>query len=377
MRVAIVHPWFLERGGAERVVEALAALYPQADLFCLAADPSAVPVALRGRKLYTSPIDRLLRGKLRYKRAHFMALFPWAVESLDVSSYDLVISSCGPAVMGIKKRPSALHIAYVHTPQRAWWDLYAERQASMSGMGRYAFVASALKIRNWELNAMQRVDCVVSNSHYVAQRVRKYFKRESSVIYPPVRTDIGYISDAKKEYYLVVSRLDIDKRIDLAIEACNRLQRRLIVVGTGRAEPHLKRLAGPTIEFRGYVSDDTLPALYADCRALIFPADEDFGIVPVEAQAFGRPVIAYGHGGALETVRAGSKDGTNSGVFFACQTTQSLTEALLQFEEIGRSFTPSLIRSRCLRFSESAFSCSFAEIVSSSISGRRDDLSVN
>ncbi|HUB29810.1 MAG TPA: glycosyltransferase [Terracidiphilus sp.] len=364
MKVAIVHPWFLEAGGGEKVVEALAEMYPEADIFTLAADPRVVSTRLQGRRIHTSPLNRLLVSRFRYKRINFSPLFPWAVERMDLSDYELVISSCGPAVMGVNVSPDSLHVVYCHTPQRAWWDLYAARQATMSAITKNVFVASSVFIRNWEFAAMQRVDQVISNSKYVARRVSRYFCRNSTVVHPPVNTSMGYLSHRPGNYYLALSRLDIDKRLDLAILACNKLGRRLLVAGSGRSEKQLKSIAGPTIEFLGYVPDSACPDLFANCRALIFPADEDFGIVPVEAQAFGRPVIAYGHGGSLETVRVGDPDDRrNTGVFFYEQTVEAVTSAIERFERIEANLNPVEIQRHARKFDESVFRAEMSRVI--------------
>jgi glycosyltransferase involved in cell wall biosynthesis len=364
MKVAIVHPWFLEQGGGEKVVEVLAAMYPKADLFALSARESYIPASLRGRTIYTSNLDKAIACFFRLKRASFMPLFPWAVEGLNVSNYDLIVSSCGAAVMGVNPDQDSVHMSYVHSPQRAWWDLYASRQAEMSGLQRQLFVLAATYMRSWEFNAMQRVDHVISNSQYIAKRVHKYFRRESSVIYPPVNTSPGYCSGQPGEYYLSLSRLDKDKRIDLVIGACNRLKRKLLIGGTGREEKRLKALAGPTIDFLGRVPDASLPALFADCRALLFAADEDFGIVPVEVQSYGRPVVAYGHGGSLETVRVNDPEGRpDTGVFFAEQSVESVTDAIRRFERIENRFRPELIQSHAREFDTTVFERRFRGLV--------------
>ncbi len=364
MKVAIVHPWFLESGGAERVVDGFANLYPTADIFAIAADMKTLSPTLQGRTIYTSCINGLINGSYRYKRTCFMALFPFAIESFDLSGYDLVISSCGPAVMGVNTSPDAVHISYVHSPQRAWWDLYATRLAQMGWLTRQIFFPSATFIRMYEFSAMQRVDHVVSNSRYISNRVAKYFRRKSTVIYPPVDTSRGYLAGSHDDYYLTVSRLDVDKRIDLLIEACNRLHRRLVVVGTGRMEKYLKSIAGPTIEFAGRVPEEGLSELYARSRAFLFAADEDFGIVPVEAQSFGRPVIAYGHGGSLETVRVGGKNAKgDTGLYFPDQTVDSVTACIRQFESAEDRFNPLQIQNHSRKFDTSVFASSFKELV--------------
>jgi glycosyltransferase involved in cell wall biosynthesis len=356
LKVAIVHSWFLELGGAEKVIDVLADMYPDADIFALAADPLYLPPNLHGRKIRTSELNRFLPLSLRAKRNYFMPLFPWATEGLDLRQYDLIISICGPATMGVSVRQDAVHICYCLTPERTWWDLYTENQAKMPWMRRQIFVIAASFIRMWEFNAMQRVDHVVGISDYISKRIFKYFRRHSLIIYPPVDTSKGYLACHHDDYYLSASRLVAGKRIDLLVSACNQLKRHLVIVGTGHAERELKKLAGPTIEFLGRVPDADLPGFYAKCRAFLFAADEDFGIAPVEAQAFGRPVIAYGHGGSLETVRVGDPEGQpDTGVFFPKQTVESVIDGIRRFEAQEASFVSQETQKHAQQFDTSVF----------------------
>jgi glycosyltransferase involved in cell wall biosynthesis len=279
-----------------------------------------------------------------------------AIESFDLTGYDLIISSGGPGVMGVNPRQDAPHIYYCHTPQRSWWDLYAEHQAQLPWLTRHLFTFAITYIRTWEYAAVQRVDHVVSNSNYIADRVHKYFRRRSTVIYPPVDTTMGYIGSATDQYYLSVARLEKQKKIDLLIHACNTLKRKLLVIGTGKEEQYLKSIAGPTIEFPGYVTEAELKALYANCRGFLFAADEDFGIAPVEAQAFGRPVVAYGHGGSLETVRVDDPLGRpDTGVYFFEQTADAVVGGILSFEAKEASFNPTDIQQHARQFDTAAF----------------------
>jgi len=370
MKIAIAHPWFLEIGGGEKVADVFAEMYPDADIFALSADPALLPPHLRHRQVHVSGLNRLL-SVFRSRRASFMFLFPWAIESLDLSKYDLVISSC-PPIMGINVGQNAVHICYVHSPQRAWWHLYAARQEQKGWLERQIFITCAIFIRLWEFCAVQRVDHLVCNSKYIAQRVSQYFRRESTVIYPPVDTAMGPLATTHQEYYLSVSRLDVDKGIDLLIYACNQLNRKLLIVGRGRTEKRLKTIAGPSIEFLGRVPDEELPALYANCRAFLFAADEDFGIAPVEAQAFGRPVIAYGRGGSLETVRVNDPQGlTDTGVFFCEQTVESVIDGILRFETMEATFVPAEIQEHARQFDRSVFVEKFRHFVDSAMRRER------
>jgi len=355
VKTAIIHPWFLTQGGAEKVVDVLAEIYPQADIYGLLVDPTMLSPTLKSRGVRASVLDSLpiLSRRPRY----LVPLYPWGVESLDLREYDLVITSvCGPAIMGCAIRQDAIQVCYCHTPCRAWWDLYTEHQLAYPALLRPLFVMSASYIRNWEFCAMQRVDHVISNSNYIAHRVRKYFRRESTVIYPPVTMSSTPLSPSTGDYYFTLSRLEKEKRIDVLIEACNALGRTLLIAGTGSDQERLKTIAGPTIEFLGYVPDETLAGLYANSRAFLFASLEDFGIAPVEAQAYGRPVIAYGHGGSLETVRVNDPQGRpDTGVFFRLQQVDSVIDALRHFEQTEDHFLPEAIQDHARRFAPEVF----------------------
>ncbi len=362
MKVAIIHPWFLEAGGGERVAGIIAGMYPEADLFTFAYDSKFLPPELRERRIVVSPLSKIMLhgGPLRN---YLFPLFPWAIESFDVSNYDLVISSC-PPLMGVNVRQDAVHVCYCHTTQHSWWDQYAQHQKRLSPFKRAAFVWASSFHRMWEFSAAQRLDALAVNSHYIERRAYKYFRRQGTVIYPPINTDMGYISESISDYYLTVSRLTASKRIDLLIEACNRLGRQLWIVGTGRNEGALRAIAGDTIKFLGHVPDADLPDIYAHARAFLFASDEDFGMAPVEAQAFGRPVIAYGHGGSLETVRVGDTSGSSdTGLFFQTQSADSVVEAILRFEKSESDFIPGDIRTHAQTFDTSAFVDHFSNLV--------------
>ncbi len=366
MKVAIVHPWFLMKGGGEKFVDVLAGMYPDADIFALFSEDRHLSSHVRNRNIQASRLNRFPFSSKWHRQ--LVPFYPWAMESLDLTKYDLIISSGGPGVMGVNPRQDVPHIYYCHTPQRSWWDLYAEHQAQLSGISRQLFTMACTYIRTWEFAAVQRVDHVVSNSNYIADRVHKYFRRKSTVIYPPVDTTMGYISAKTDDYYLSVARLEKQKKIDLIIHACNDLQRRLVIIGTGKEEQYLKSIAGPTIEFPGYVSNEALPGLYANCRGFLFAADEDFGIAPVEAQAFGRPVIAYGHGGSLETVRVGDPLGRpDTGAFFYEQTTESVKEGMLRFEAREEQFIPAIIQEHARQFDTSAFESTMRQFVETAL----------
>lgn len=352
LRVAIVHYWFTAYGGGERVVEALCEIFPQADIFALVANPQAIPPALRQHAVSDSFLARI-PGATRWYR-HFLPLYPIALEQFDLSGYDLVISSESGPAKGVLTSPNTCHICYCHSPMRYIWDLYHESRKSVGPITRAIFSATAHYVRLWDFSTAARVDYFVANSRHVAARIRKCYRRQSTVIHPPTNWAAGYISQKVDDYYLVVGRLVPYKRIDLAIEACNRLQRRLRIVGTGPEYKRLRRMAGPTVEFLGLLNERSLHDNYANCRALLFPGEEDFGIVPVEAQAHGRPVIAYAKGGVLETVTGGFADycdpASCTGLFFPQPNPESLCEAIQRFERVEGQFRPEFIRGSVERF---------------------------
>jgi glycosyltransferase involved in cell wall biosynthesis len=362
LRVAIVHYWFTAYGGGERVVESLSEIFPQADIFALVADRKAMPETLRQHSVADSFLSRIPGAKRLYR--HLLPLYPIALEQFDLSAYDLVISSESGPAKGVITSPQTCHICYCHSPMRYIWDLYHEARKSMNPVTRAIFSAAAHYMRLWDFSTAARVDYFVANSRYIAARIRKCYRRESAVIYPPANWATGYISQKVDDYYLAVGRLVPYKCIDLAIEACNRLQRHLRIVGTGPEYKRLKRMAGPTVEFLGRLDEQLLHETYANCRALLFPGEEDFGIVPVEAQSHGRPVIAFGRGGVLETVTGGfaddCEDGKCTGVFFQQSSPESLCAAIRQFEQVEVGFRPEFIRASVERFSQERFKTEFA-----------------
>jgi glycosyltransferase involved in cell wall biosynthesis len=366
LRIAIVHYWLTTYGGGEKVLEAFAEIFPQADFYALAAAPDGVPPGLRGRRLTTSLVGRAPGIKRWYR--HLFLFYPFALEQFDLDGYDLVISSESGPAKGVITSPRACHLCYCHTPMRYLWDKYHEYRKAMNPAERAVFSLTAHYARVWDVTTAARVDYFAANSEHVAAQIRKYYRRESSVIYPPVDTVAGRLTARAEDYYLVVSRLVAYKRVDLAIAACNRLGRRLRVVGAGPEYKRLRKLAGPTIEFLGKLGTGPLHEIYARCRALLFPAEEDFGIVPVEAQSFGRPVIAYGRGGALETViglRPGATAETATGIFFHEQTAEALGRVIAAFEKAESSFRPGFVRAHAQRFSKERFREEFTRFTAS------------
>jgi len=379
MRVAITYHYSLSFGGSERVLEELARMYPEADFFALLVDPAFLPEALRGRKITTSFLDGIPGRRRIYRQ--LLPLYPLAVEALDLSGYDLVISADGAATKGVLTDQGTVHLCYCHSPPRSYWDQYAANRRAMPQPLRAVFAPISQYMRQWDFAAAQRIDGFIANSEYVAERVRKYYRRESTVIYPPVDVAGSFVAQRREDFYFSAGRLVAGKKTELAIEACTRLGRRLQIAGAGPEEPRLRAVAGPSIEFLGRLSDAELRWKYATCRALLFAADEDFGLVSVEAQAHGRPVIAYGHGGSLETVRGlwageigrGRQEilaGGYTGVFFPDQSAAALVSAILYFEGIEECFDPGAIREYARRFDREVFVAEMRRYVAQQLESR-------
>lgn len=355
-RVAIVHDWLLVQGGAEKVLDALLAQFPEADVFTVV---DFLPEQLRGRLNHhcvtPSLIQRLPFAKRVYR--YYLPLMPYAVEQFDLAGYDLVISSSHSVAKGVITHPGQYHLCYCHTPMRYAWDM-KESYLRHSGMPSPLdwYMRRTLKdLRQWDYFTAGQVDHFIANSHHVAERIAKYYRRKASVIYPPIDLDtFPFNAGPREDFYLAVSRLVPYKRLDLIIEAFRQDgTRRLKVVGEGPERKRLEALAkdSPNIEMLGYQSDAELHQWLAAARAFIFAADEDFGILPVEAQACGTPVIAFGHGGARETVVAMGESPT--GVLFPFQRVDSLHEAIVRFE--ARRFSPDHCREQARRFNIETF----------------------
>ncbi|MGH9486156.1 MAG: glycosyltransferase [Terriglobales bacterium] len=362
LKVALVHFWHVRRGGAERVLEEQARIFPHADLYFLVADSRTMAPSLREHRIRTSFLQRW-PGSRRHHR-FYLPLYPLALESFDLSGYDLVISNESGPAKGVITGPSTCHLCYCHTPMRYIWEMTHEYRRGMPGgwAGRGVFGLTCHYMRQWDLATAARVDHFVANCENVARRVQKHYRRKCDVIYPPVLTremlEEPVLAEPPGDYYLVVSRLVAYKRIDLAVQACRRLGRRLLIIGGGEEEKRLRAMAGPGIEFLGEVGDEEVRGWLRSCRALIFPGEEDFGYAPVEAQASGRPIIAFGRGGVLETVRPwgpGTPVGGASGVLFFDATVESLVSAVERFESVEDEWRPAVIRAGVLQFDSANF----------------------
>ena len=368
MRVAVLHHWFVTRGGGERVAECIASVFPTAEIFALLARNEGVPATLRDRTLHTSFLQRI-PGASRVHR-HLLPLYPAAVEALDLRGFDLVLSSDSGPVKGVRLSPGAVHICYCHSPMRYLWDGFASYRRSMGPLTRLAFSATAGPLRQWDRQAAERVTHFVANSSYVADRIRRCYGREAEVLHPPIDLQQAPPPDTVRPeaHYLCAGRLVAYKRTDLLIEACRRLGRRLRIVGTGPEEGKLREQAtatGADVEFLGELPDAGISGLWSEfarCRALLFAADEDFGMVPLEAQACGRPVIAYGVGGSLETVRGVGLERT--GAYFAEQTAESAAAAIAHWEQVGeREFQPETARRWAAGFATPLFLERYRDLV--------------
>jgi glycosyltransferase involved in cell wall biosynthesis len=351
LRIALVHDWLTGMRGGEKVLEVFCELYPQATLFTLLHNRGTVSKTIEKMKIRTSFIDRLPLNATKYR--NYLPLFPRAIESFDFSGFDLILSTSHAVAKGARPAPGALHICYCHTPMRYVWELYDE----YFGPGRAGLVTRvamsivAPRLREWDVRSSDRVNFFIANSRNVADRVRQYYRKPADVIHPPVNVDQFVVSEKDEGYFLIVSALVPYKRVDLAIETFNLLGERLLVVGTGPESKRLQSTANRNIQFLGWQSDQELSRLYAGCRALIFPGIEDFGIVPLEAMASGKPVIAFGKGGVLETVVDDSRFPT--GLFFHDQSVQALKDAIGRFSTT--KFDPLIIRAHAERFARPLF----------------------
>lgn len=347
MRVALVHYWLVGMRGGERVLETLAELYPDADIYCLVADFDKLSPTLRKRRIFTSFLQSLGGAKTYQK---LLPLMPAALESFDLTAYDLIISSeAGPA-KGIIPRPDALHICYCHSPMRYLWDLSYEYYNAAGPISRFFMRLTGPWLRSWDVTTSARVDHFLANSDYVAKRIWRFYRRESTVVHPPVDLSRFSISEKPEDFYLCAGQITPYKRIELAVEAFTRLNLPLIVIGSGTTDK-LRRMAGPTVRFLGSQADHVMAEHLSKCRALVFPGVEDFGIVPLEAMACGRPVIAFGRGGACETVIHGQ-----TGLLFDEQSPESLTSAVLEMERTHKEYVPERLRAHAAQFDKARFS---------------------
>jgi glycosyltransferase involved in cell wall biosynthesis len=345
--IAVFHDNFAQMGGAEKVAEEIYGLLPDARLHSTVAVPEILSAGLQQATIRTSWMQ-YLPGLRRHFR-HYFLFYPFAVETTDLSGYDLVVSSCFGYAKGIRTRKDAIHVCYCHTPMRWVWRY--EDYSKRAGFGRLSrrllpLLLSVLK--RWDLRAARRPDFFIANSETVAKRIKTFYGRDSIVIPPPIDVSRFQPDTVQEDYYLVLSRLVPYKRIDLAVAACTKLKRKLLVIGDGPDRARLEKIAGPSIQFLGRQSDEAVARYAARCRALLFPGEEDFGMTPLEVNAAGRPVIAFRAGGALETVVEG-----RTGIFFDQPNTESLMQAIEAFESY--SWNAVDLRAHAARFDRTVF----------------------
>jgi hypothetical protein len=371
VRVAVVHDWLVVEGGAERVLREILALFPDADLFSVVDFvPEGHREFLGGRTPRTTFAQHLPFARRHYRK--YLALMPLAIEQLDFSGYDLVISSSYAVAKGIITGPAQVHVCYLHSAARYAWDLQATylREARLE-RGLLSWLArwQLHKFRIWDVRTANGVDHLLTNSQFVAGRARKIYGREAVVVHPPVDVEAFALGTQHEDFYLTTSRLVPYKRIPLIVEAFAGMpDRRLVVIGDGPEMPAVRAAAGPNVTVLGYQERAVVVDYMRRARAFVFAAEEDFGITPLEAQAAGTPVIAFGRGGALETIVA-DPPGSRTGVFFGEQSVASIQAAVAEFEQLSPAISPAACRENALRFSGERFRRAFMDEVAFALSG--------
>ncbi|MFM0029850.1 glycosyltransferase family 4 protein [Paraburkholderia madseniana] len=372
MRVAIVHEWLVTFGGSERVVEQMLECFPEADVFSLI-DFMDDRAFLKGKRATTSFVQKLPFAKRKYR--NYLPLFPLAIEQFDLSAYDLVLSSSHAVAKGVLVGPDQLHISYVHSPIRYAWDLQHQylTEANLLKGFRSLFARVALHyIRTWDVRTANGVDTFVANSDFIARRVNRVYRRDATVVYPPVDTEAFELGTHKESFYVTVSRMVPYKKVDLVVEAFSAMpERSLVVIGDGPDMEKIRSKAGPNVVILGHQPFPVLRDYLQRARAFVFAAEEDFGISIVEAQACGTPVIAFGKGGACETVIDDTQP-QPTGVFFDEQTVESVQAAVRRFEASADRFLPDSCRANAERFSEAAFRRGFLAVVLKAMESHRN-----
>ncbi|MEW4241084.1 glycosyltransferase family 4 protein [Priestia megaterium] len=374
MKIAIIHDWLVGYAGGEKVLEEILKIYPNADLFSLVDYiPSNQRDFILNKKVNTSFIQKLPMAKKKYR--NYLALMPIAIEQLDVSNYDVVISSSHAVAKGIITGPDQLHISYIHSPIRYAWDLqhqYLKESGLNKGLKGVLAKYMLHKIRNWDYRTSNGVDYFLSNSDFIGKRIWKVYRRESNTIYPPVDISAFTLEHKKEDFYLTASRMVPYKKINLIVEAFNKMPgKQLVVIGDGPDFEKIKAKAGSNIQMLGYQPFEVLKDHMQRAKAFVFAAEEDFGITPVEAQACGTPVITYGKGGALETVNGFGESQHPTGLFFEEQNEESIIKAVQKYEEIGHLISVNDCRENSLRFSPERFREEFRDFVEEKVTEKQ------
>lgn len=364
MKVALVHDFLMKLGGAERVLEVFARMFPDAPLYTLLYDRDACGKVFDESRVRPSFLQRAPAG-LRQRQRYMFPLMPRAIESFDLSEYDVVISSSNAYAHGVLTGSHALHICYCHSPMRYAWD-YAHEYLHEQKIGPFKRAITERlvhDVRFWDQISADRPDVYIANSQHVRKRIKKYYRQPAEVLYPPVRTKKFKVSDHHEDYFLIVSALTPFKKIDLAVQLFNKIRKPLIVIGGGAQEEYLRSIAGPNVDIMGRKDDQTVTEYLQNCRAYIMPGEEDFGIAPVEAMACGKPVLAYGKGGVLETIIPGK-----TGELFREPTLESFEDALGRLIINEPQYKPRTIRKHANQFSEEQFVAGFQKMLSEKLS---------
>lgn len=386
MKVAIIHDWLTGMRGGEKCLEVFCELFPDATIFTLLHNEGSVSKRIESMPIRTSFIQHLPKSAHKYR--DYLPLFPAAVKGFDLTGFDLILSSSHCAAKGVRVPENTLHICYCYTPMRYAWVFYNEYFGKLNIVYRIIIKQILNQLRRWDLRTNENVDFFVAISDNIKNRIKACYNRAADVIYPPVDTERFSISAKDRDFYLIVSALVPYKRLDIAIEAFNKSGKRLVIIGTGNSEAELKRTAFGNIEFLDWLSDKDIAGYYAHCKALIFPGEEDFGIVPVEAQCCGKPVIAYGTGGALETIAPINQRNTQynirdtylpvkrakqsyTGAFFYEQTPEALSAAIELFEKNRDKFDPQAIQKNSLRFDRAIFKKKMREYIEEKIDEKK------